>query len=222
MADWLTIRHSQNLLLLNVACPIGKDEKPLASQGVFLRPNPKYYMLTITNQLLPLGVDDLKSFLRIEYDDDDAQLLRCLKAGINYVEHAIERDVVERSYIQTFDCFENKLQLDRSPLISIDGFAYDDEDETEQNFADYEIVNKVFARPVLKIETDDFPDYATNLQVSYTTGFATASPILEQAILYCSAHFYLQRETEVIGTITSPLKLGVQRLINQLKAGGYR
>ena len=174
-------------------------------------------MLTITNETLPVSLSDLKDDLHIDGTYDDSQLTRCLTAGVNMVEYMIEKDLVTRQWDQKFDCFKPSLTLDRGPLQSIDGFTYLDVDEVEQDFTDYVIEDYAFRRPVLTIKN---PIFGSDLVVSYTTG--GTCPLANQMVLYAAAHFYLNREAEVIGVMTTELKIGLTRIAKLLRAKGYR
>ncbi len=172
-------------------------------------------MLLIKAQdILPITLQTVKDYWRIEFDDDDDTILRCLKAGIVDVELSIERDIITRQWEQSF-CNTSKLQLDRSPLISVDVITVDGSESV-----DYTVDAKYFTRPVNRpvIHLDTA---GVETSVVYTTGMESCSPVVEQAVLYAAGLFYHNREAEVIGTITSPLKLGYTRLLNKLKAGGY-
>ena len=163
-------------------------------------------MLLITEtSMLPLTIATLKDYWHIEFDDDDSQILRCLRAGINDVEHATGRDIIERQWEQEFPCFLSSMTLDRSPLKQVDSITYTDADGTSQAFTDYKVSNKTFARPIVK---PDEISSGSEVKITYTTGFDEVSPTVEQAILWAAGLFYFNREAEVIGTITSPLKLG--------------
>jgi uncharacterized phiE125 gp8 family phage protein len=193
-----------------------------AINGLFAANNYLVVMLTISVSAdLPLTVDDLKTFLHITSADDDVQLLRCLRAGINLVEHAAERDIVRRQVAEQFVCWQTLLPLRRSPIISIDLVTYIDQFEMSQTFTDYKLVTSVFTRGRLAIAADNIPSSIGGPTVMYSVGMPETSPITDQAILWAAAHLYLHREFEIVGAAVDQLSVGFQRLINHIKAGGY-
>lgn len=170
---------------------------------------------------VPVTLADLKDYLRIDFSDDDNQLTRCLIAGCNHIETETDRDIVSRQYIETFPYWQNSFTLKRSPLISLFKFCYFDEDNEEAPFTDF-TVKGVYSLPKVVIhEKPQTYDRHDAIQISYTAGEPN-NPLVNQAILWSASLFYMNREPEIVGTNTSTLKLGLERLIMKLKAGGYQ
>ncbi len=158
-----------------------------------------------------ITVAELKSYLRIDFSEDDTLLADCIAAATNYIEYETELDLIPRQYSQQTR-HPYKLVLTSSPVLTIDDFQIDDFD-----VEDYTLVKHSTAKDELF-----FNNAACDLvEVTYSTGFNQPFPLLKQALLWSAVHFYMQREPEITGTITSPLKLGLTRVINQLKMGGY-
>lgn len=170
-------------------------------------------MRTITGQQ-PITVDELKSFLHFDGDDDDDQLTRCIAAGVDYIESETERDILVGSVVQEFDCWLPKMVLNNSPATAVTAIANDD----EAFEGDYRFVQKEKARSFVEVSGTLLTGRPT---VTYSTGMAAPKPMVTQACLWAAAHFYVNREPEVIGTITSKFANGLLRLISNIKAGGY-
>lgn len=171
---------------------------------------------------LPITIEEVKDYLRIDFTDDDTQVARCMRAGVSYVEHETERDLVVRQWDQPFPEFVTAMRLDRSPLVQVDSIVYLDVDGNEQPFTNFVIDDNAYARPVIR--PMDWPQTKAHpraVVVTYTTGIADPEHAVKQACLWASVLFYQHREPEVIGTITSPLKNGLDRLISRIAAGGY-
>lgn len=172
---------------------------------------------------LPITVDEVKRYLRINLDDtsEDDEINRCILAGINFLEFEIGRDILARSYIERYPCFQHRIKLTRSPLIGVASVEYYDSNNELTNMEDV-FVGGLFGSGYV-IFGDDLPDTYDRWDaviITYVSGFQDI-PIINQACIWMAAHFYLNREAEVIGTSSTPLKLGIQRIINKLKAGSY-
>lgn len=180
-------------------------------------------MLPITDQDdLPVSLAEVKDYLRIDFNDDDDQIARCMRAGVSFVEHEIEHDIVVRQWTQPFSCFTKQMTLDRSPLLQIDAISYLDEEGEEQAFTNFVIRDDLYRRPiVIPLDLPITKTHPEAVKVEYTTGIDELEHTVKQACLWAAVLFYQHREPEVIGTITSPLKMGLDRLLSKLRAGGY-
>lgn len=168
-------------------------------------------MRTITGST-PISVATLREFLHIDHTDEHSQLARCIDAGVDYVERETNRDILIGSVVQmSYAC--GAITLSRSPVASVESVT-----STKTDPVQHQLISRVEARSAIVI-TDPQPDDL--LTITYTTGMASPRPLVVQACLWAAAHFYLNREPEVVGTITSQFKSGLLRIMTRLKAGGY-
>ena len=165
-------------------------------------------MRTITGTK-PITANELRDFLHLDHGGDDAQLQRCVDAGIDFVEMETERDILVGDIVQDFslpNCLG--ITLDRSPVLEVVSVS-------DLDPADYVVRRRsgrwriVFSSPY------------TEVIVNYRTGMESPSPLVVQACLWAAAHFYLNREPEVIGGSVNQFEAGLNRLINKLKAASY-
>lgn len=173
-------------------------------------------MRTKTGEL-PITLAELRDFMHIDHEDDDAQLQRCLEAGVDLVELETQRDLIESSVSELVDpemVSGSCVTLRRSPTLSltsieVDGGAVPIEDVTfRQN-------SHRRSRVVFK---QTIP--AGDITISYTTGMAD-NPTAKQACLWAAAHLYCNREPEVTGPAVSQFKTGLHRILKLLGASGY-
>jgi hypothetical protein len=155
--------------------------------------------------------------MHIDHEDDDGQLQRCMEAGVDLVELETERDVITGTVSELVDASMvsgSCVTLRRSPTvgevdsIEVDGEPYDGAVTFRPN-------SHRRSRIVFK---SGIP--AGEITINYTTGMPD-NPTARQACLWAAAHFYCNREPEVVGTITSQFKNGLQRILKLLGAGGY-
>lgn len=173
-------------------------------------------MRTITGQL-PISVEQLRDFLRIECEDDDAQIERCIAAAVDHIETETQRDILVGDVVESFDCWHQVITLDRSPVIAVAAIAIDDVSVENP----WRLKNKTSARAqVLFTSHPPFVTPNSLLEVAYETGMLNPSPRVIQCCLWAAAHFYLNREPEITGNVKQ-FEHGMTRLINGMKAGGY-
>lgn len=170
-------------------------------------------MRTITGPM-PISVATLRDFLHIDTTADDAQLTRCIAAAVDHIETETQRDILLGDVVQQWECGAAEIILDRSPVIEvlaieIGGVPF---------AGTWRLVKKDSTRAKLKID-GTIPTGL--LEVGYETGMATPSPRVIQVCLWAAAHFYLNREPELVGSSINQFTHGMERLINGLKAGGY-
>lgn len=164
---------------------------------------------------LPISVDDLKDFLHIDHTDEDAMLQAVVDSAVDYVERATERDLIAGEIVEPVDASMvagTCVTLRRSPATNLS--AVTAEGVTVEP-SGYTFRPNSHRRSRVKFKT--LP--AGEIVVTYQTGMAD-DPTARQACLWAAAHFYCNREPEVAGN-TSQFKLGLDRILKLLGAGGY-
>lgn len=120
----------------------------------------------------------------------------------------------------------NKIELPKLPVYAFDFIkSYDDDDTATEFDADNYHV-ELWASPVYVALKNGAvwptPTRSTNgLEFRYKSGYgpnATDVPAaIRQCLMILAAHWYENREIVVIGTITSTLPQGAQKIINKYK-----
>ena len=171
---------------------------------------------TDPNDIITLA--DIKSHLRITHDLEDGLLTGIRAAAINYVQNYANvqlGSVTAYGYMPAFVAS----YIPIGPVTAISAVEYEtDNDGTLQTMpsADWHVDTRT--RPA-RISFSDIPspyEYAMMpIRVTMTVGHAEdAIPgVIIQAIKMLAAHLYENRQDEVVGTITSRVKLGLDALL---------
>ncbi len=70
---------------------------------------------------LPIDLEDIKLFLKVDYDDEDALILRTFKTAIKQCELSIGRSILKKKYQYSFySAIENNIKLLYGPVINIE------------------------------------------------------------------------------------------------------
>lgn len=166
----------------------------------------------------PITLAELRDFMHIDHEDDDVQLQRCIEAGVDYIERQTERDIIEGDVIEIVDpsmvAGGTCVTLRRSPTLSLESV---DIDEVAVASSDYTFRPNSHRRSRIVFK-EAIPE--GQMIVVYQTGMAD-DPTARQACLWAAAHFYSNREPEVVGVAVSQFKNGLDRMVKILGVGGY-
>ncbi len=169
-----------------------------------------------------LWLADAKAHLRVRHDDDNRDILLAIKAATTWVEEHIEGALITRTYEQGFDFFADELELQRPPLITVNAVKYYDTAGVQQTLdpANYYVDDMGSIGKIVPIADTSWPLYLerpNTVIVDFDAGFGT-SPLdipgdIAAALKLLVGHFYENREQQVIGTIATEMKFGVESLL---------
>ncbi len=182
----------------------------------------------------PVSLELLRQHCRVVAADEDDLLRSYLQTAREVIESESGLQLVRKTVRELrshFPC-RRVLELEAWPVVSVTSVTYVDPDEEEQTFDPAtEYRTQVAGRPAyLSLAPSvSWPtvaiDRADAVRIDYECGYDVATkPAPEpakQAILLLAGHWYRNRESVVIGTISSDLPMGVDRLIEQLKGHRY-
>lgn len=164
----------------------------------------------------PITTAEAKSHLRVDSSDDDTLIASLVAAATSWVEEYTGRQLVTATYLLTLDSFpDGPIILPRPPAISVTSITWTKSDETTDTVTSTDYVldksdDLSRHRIVLKDAfswPSDTRDHAA-VRVVYTAGYGAASAVPEvfkAAVKLVTANMYENRETLVVGTITSNL-----------------
>lgn len=173
----------------------------------------------------------LKQNLRVDFDDDDTLIESMLDAATNYLERATGVRLQGASEVtDTYPEFFDKLHLNYWPVQSVTSVTYTDDggDSQTVDSGTYYLWDRRYARSCVVIH----PDYAwpsdailkeNAVTVTYQAGFESLSDIpksLIQAIILLASHWYINRETVTIGTLTKNVEFSLEALLSSHKLLG--
>ncbi|NBW11016.1 MAG: hypothetical protein EBR82_23595 [Caulobacteraceae bacterium] len=178
----------------------------------------------------PVSVDELRQHLRIETRDEDDYLAGLIQAAREMVETDTRRALCTQTRVLRLDDFPWGIELDRIPVQSISSIKYYDLLNTQQTLDSSQYDYDLAEVPPIVVESHTATWPATYervgaVEVTFVCGHTSISAVpgmAKQAILRLAAGWYSTREAEVVGTISTALKLSYDSLIGRLKWGDYR
>lgn len=189
-------------------------------------------------------MQDVKSYLRQDIDDDDTIIALLLDAACSYAETFTNRQFLSKTYDLFLDTFDGVLDKHSSfvsfdayfsipsdrvsiilplyPLVAITEWEYQDKDDATQTFDQSTVVidtnTNTFAKITLK-SSESWPDLsgeANAIRIRFTAGTGKPTDVpatIRLAVLQLVAHWFENRESVVIGTITSEVPVSAKALL---------
>lgn len=151
----------------------------------------------------------------------DALLPTYIAAAVEYVENDTGHLLKPRTVTQGFDRFGDYLELTRRPVISVESVAYVDQDGQDQTVADFRArLDRNPARVFPPVD-DAWPTPRSNeaIVVNYTAGYA-ADAYPAPLVLICLqliAHWFVNRESVVVGAVPYEVQLALEDIRNQYR-----
>ena len=179
----------------------------------------------------PLSLAEAKLHCRVDVTDDDAWFTDAIAAARRAAETYADRAFVTQTWRQTWDAFPAAcsgapLLLAKNPLASVTSLKYIDTQGAEQTLDALLYTVDTFAEPARIVPaygqswpaTRAVPNAVT---VQYVAGVADASvdPRVKMAVRMLVAHWYENRETVAVGSITKEIEFSFKNLLAQIWNG---
>lgn len=172
-----------------------------------------------------VDLDAVKRHLRIDWDEDDAQLLDLIAAATEWVEVSTGRSLVTTTWRLDIAEFAS-IELPQPPFIDINYVEYMDTAGELQTLDDasYRVESDSFGPACLSF-VGELPsvmaDRGNAVQVSYTAGYGESAAAVpanaRHALLLLIAHWWENREA--VGTVGGHIEAGLSSLLRTLKTG---
>ena len=171
-----------------------------------------------------ITVADLKAHMRVTYTAEDTLISALRSAAISWVEEHCNIKLgsyTARGYLPGF--YNSRIPI--GPVTAVSEVKYQVTEDTDYD-SDLSTLDAglwftdLISQPS-RIAFRDVPsvyEYSlTPVVVSFTAGYTTMPAPVLQAIRLLVAHMYENRQEEIIGTITTRLKFGLEALLNPFR-----
>ncbi len=176
----------------------------------------------------PVTATQVKAQCRIDGTDDDTWIDDAIAAGTRYVEEYTRRQLITATWEQYLDEFPSgtgddaRILIARPPLQSISSIEYTDTDGNSQTVSSSDYRVDAISQPgrVEPAYGKTWPtarDVSNAVKITFIAGYGAASAVpepIKHAILMLIGHWYENRETVVVGTISKPIELAFQSLLS--------
>lgn len=171
---------------------------------------------------------ELKEYLRIDTDDENAVLRRLLDAATTAAQRATSRQFITATYQLGLDGFPcgGRIELPNNPLQSVTSVKYTDGDGDEQTVSsdDY-VVNTAslvgFVEPAFDVSWPTPQSISDSVRVLFISGYGDdGTSIPEDLVLMIkllAGHWHENRQIESFGSVPHEIGLTFESL-----ASGYK
>jgi uncharacterized phiE125 gp8 family phage protein len=170
----------------------------------------------------PITDAEAKLHLRLETAADDVYVGGLIVAARRHVESVAWRALVTQTWELVLDEFPvGVLRLAKGTIQSVESVKYRDVDGVEQTLAPaaYQVDTVSEHGRIAPAPGTSWPSTAPRLnaiRVRFVAGYGDAAAVPEDvkaAMKLLIGHLYEHRESEIVGTISSPLKFAVDALL---------
>lgn len=170
-----------------------------------------------------ITVADLKAHMRVTHTQEDTLIILLRSAAISWVEEYCNIKLgsyTARGYLTAF----HNSYIPIGPVTAISEVKY--QTTSDKTYANLDTLDAglwytdEISKPA-RIAFRDYPslyEYAlTPVVVTFTAGYTVMPVPVTQAIRLLVSHMYENRQEEVVGTITTRLKFGLEALLNPFR-----
>lgn len=182
------------------------------------------YQVATKPEYEPASIDEVRSQLRIDTNDEDAEILQWIKTARGRLQKLTGRFFITQEVDWFLDCFPLDTIHVFGPLQSVTSIKYQDTDDVEQTLSasKYEVDDKSFTPRIMPVKSETWPatfDTVNAVTIRYMAGYGTPVDVPKEinlAIKMLVGHYYENREsTSQESLITIPQ--GVNDLISDYR-----
>jgi len=183
----------------------------------------EYELSQVTPPSAAVTTDEAKAACRVLHDDEDVYFDQLIAAATDIFDGPwgfLGQCIVTQTWKITLPASavqgSAKLVIDHGPISSIAAIAtFDGTTETELTVGDFDIIKGRFSTSI-EPKSGSWPTLEARddaLRIEFVAGDAEARPRVKQAILMTVAHWYANRESVVVGSITKEIEMGPMALL---------
>ncbi len=185
----------------------------------------KTYQVTTAASTYPVSLTEAKSHLKVDTSADDTYITAIIKAATQLSEEYTNRFFIDTVIEQTCSSFAELQTLFKSKVSAVAHVKYYDNDNSLQTLSAtiYDAQLQYEPSQIQLANNQSFPSITKRndaVVARYTVGYGSASDvpeIIKQAILLTIGNFYQNRNSVVIGRISTELPLNVKWLLDTYK-----
>jgi len=149
----------------------------------------------------PVTLDEAKAFYRVLGTEEDADILRTVKAATEKAEQITNLQLNTATYEGHMDSFPASVTLPKPPLVSMTKVEYVDVDGVTQAFTDYTLDDIAYPAVLYfdSIPSDVKTGGVNNVIVTFESGYADVPDAIQSWVLIYGLTMFENRENIVIG-----------------------
>jgi uncharacterized phiE125 gp8 family phage protein len=173
----------------------------------------------------PVTLTEAKLHLRVTESAEDTLITALIAAAREFCENVTGRALATQTLELLLDNFpaETFIEIPMPPLQSIASIKYKDYAavETTLGISDYIVdADRSVGRVTLAYGKSwpTFTPYPSNpIRVRFTAGYTSIPKAIKQAMLLLIGHWYANRESVLVGSVSKQIELAVDALLSQYR-----
>lgn len=172
----------------------------------------------------PVSLDEAKSQLRVDGNDENDFITGLITAAREHVEQVSRRSLMPQTWRLSLDAWpcSDEIELPKPPLQSVTSVIYKDTVGAQTPLSTSAYIADSDSEPgrVVLAYGQSWPSgtlYPANpIQITYVAGYSNADAVpawAKQALKLIIGHWYENREDTIAGTIIKGIPLGADSLI---------
>ena len=171
----------------------------------------------------PVSLAEVKVHVKIDEEEtvEDDLLCRMITAAREYCEKYTGRSLASKTVEYGIDSFHSEISLPYGPVASVESVKYKDSNGNETTMTentDY-LVDTDGGRIILP-KGKSWPSFTpypyTPIKIAYTVG-TVAPEGCKQAMLLLIGHWYANRESVLVGSISKEIEYATKALLDQYR-----
>lgn len=179
-----------------------------------------------------LTLAEAKAHLVVQHEEDDTLITRLITSATRECENRLNRQLITatlRVWLDRFPCGSEPLEIRRPKVQSISNIKYVASDGTLTTWSGASYATDLISEParILPVYGTSWPTTRRQLnavQVEFVAGYGLKAAVPEtirQAALLLIGHWYANRESVVVGSVSNQVQQTVDALLSGESWGGY-
>jgi len=180
----------------------------------------------------PISVADAKRHLRIEHSDDDLLIKRLIETAIAMVDvtGVLGKAMITQTWSECYGQYPSEITLSLGPVQSVSAIKYYDTNNVLQTdtLSNYFVLGTSGRTTIRPKSGFNWPITFTRddaIKIEYVIGygdtFRDVPSTVRHALFMLVAHYYENRENELVGTGSKTLPFGFEALIGSERNTWY-
>lgn len=159
---------------------------------------------------LPLVLADVKLYLKVDHDAEDALITSLIEAATQNCEHILQRSIMPQTWELVLDAFPaGDLELFKLPVASITSVKYVLNEAEQTLAADQYVLDGEQDQRAWLLSVNDWPstdDVANAVRVRYVAGYADTASVpapIKHWLMLTVADYYHHRGTMTLNPVSN-------------------
>lgn len=173
----------------------------------------------------PITISEAKNHMRVEHNDDDVVIAGLIDVAVNYVDATgmLGKAMITQTWAEYFGPHVSTVRLSLGPVQSVSSIQYYDTDNALQTatLSNFYVIGQKGYMTIYPKSGYTWPTVFNRedaIKITYVIGYgdtaASVPATVRHALKMLVAHYYENRENELIGVNSKTLPFGIENLLN--------